>query len=139
MESETDHSAVRAKSAISEDNKGPQTSEDSGSRTNLKCFTDVAVSDLLFVEIFAGTARLSKHARDAGFSILPVDKTAPRSSQIYIAQYDVMDKDQFEALMEVLQSEKHRIAAVHLAPACGTASKAREKKLLTVEMGTERV
>ena len=31
--------------------------------------------------------------------------------------------------MEVLAVEKRRILAVHLAPACGTASKAREKKL----------
>ena len=32
--------------------------------------------------------------------------------------------------MQVLQAEWHHIAAIHLAPACGTASKAREKKLL---------
>ena len=82
------------------------------------------------MEIFAGTARLSKHARDAGFRILPVDKTSSRSSQMHIAQYDLTDKDQFDALLQVLHSEKRRIAALHLAPACGTASKAREKKLL---------
>ena len=29
----------------------------------------------------------------------------------------------------MLHNEKHRIVAIHLAPACGTASKAREKKL----------
>lgn len=62
--------------------------------------------------------------------VLPIDKTSERSSQIFIAQYDVTDPDQFAALMQVLESEKGRIAAVHLAPACGTASKAREKKLL---------
>ena len=63
--------------------------------------------------------------------VLPVDKTTARSSQIYIAQYDITDQHQFESLMQVLASEADRIAAVHLAPACGTASKAREKKLLS--------
>ena len=111
------------------DNKVPHGSESSASRPLLGRFTDLEISDLLFVEIFAGTARLSKHAREAGFRVLPVDKTAARSSQIYVAQYDLTDPDQFEALLQVLQSEKSRIAAVHLAPACGTASKAREKKL----------
>ena len=66
-----------------------------------------------------------------GMEALPVDKTAARSTQIHIAQYDVTEPDQLAALMEVLENEKHRIAAVHLAPACGTASKAREKKLRT--------
>ena len=111
------------------DNKVPHGSESSASRPLLGRFTDLEISDLLFVEIFAGTARLSKHAREAGFRVLPVDKTAARSSQIYVAQYDLTDPDQFEALLQVLQSEKSRIAALHLAPACGTASKAREKKL----------
>ena len=118
-----------ATSAVSGVNKVPQESNGSGTRSDLDSFTGLPISDLLFVEIFAGTARLSKHAREAGFRVLPVDKTAARSSQIYIAQYDLTDPDQFEALLQVLKSEKHRIAAVHLAPACGTASKAREKKL----------
>ena len=118
-----------ATSAVSGVNKVPQESNGSGTRSTLDSFTGLQISDLLFVEVFAGTARLSKHAREAGFRVLPVDKTTARSSQIYIAQYDLTDPDQFEALMQVLESEKHRTAAVHLAPACGTASRAREKKL----------
>jgi hypothetical protein len=31
----------------------------------------------------------------------------------------------------LLETEKDRILAIHLAPACGTASKAREKKLVS--------
>ena len=107
------------------------TMDASENRTIQGSFTSCNISDLLFVEIFAGTARLSKAARDMGMEALPVDKTAARSTQIHIAQYDVTEPDQLSALMEVLENEKHRIAAVHLAPACGTASKAREKKLRT--------
>jgi hypothetical protein len=120
----------RATSMAREANKVPPV-ENSVNRPFQQRFTGMSVSDLLFVEIFAGTARLSKHAREAGMRVLPVDKTTARSSQIYIAQYDITDQHQFESLMQVLASEADRIAAVHLAPACGTASKAREKKLLS--------
>lgn len=94
-----------------------------------KRFTGMNVSDLLFLEIFAGTARLSKVATDVGIQILPVDKTNARASQIYIAQYDLADPNDVEALVQLIRTERHRILAIHLAPACGTASKAREKKL----------
>ena len=94
-----------------------------------KRFTGMNVSDLLFLEIFAGTARLSKVARDVGFQILPIDKTNARASQIFVAQYDLANPDDVEALVELIKTERHRILAIHLAPACGTASRAREKKL----------
>ena len=44
-------------------------------------FAGKCIGDLLFLEIFAGTARLSKVARDTGFQTLPIDKTAARASQ----------------------------------------------------------
>ena len=92
-------------------------------------FTGMNVSDLLFLEIFAGTARLSKVARDVGIQILPIDKTNARASQFFVAQYDLANADDVEALVELIKTERHRILAIHLAPACGTASRAREKKL----------
>ena len=94
-------------------------------------FENMKMDDLLFVEIFAGSAKLSKAARDIGMQVLPVDKTASRASQIYIAQYDLTDPASLQALIDVLRTEGHRILAVHLAPACSTASRAREKKLLS--------
>ena len=59
------------------------------------------MADLLFVEVFAGTARLSKEAKSRGLEVLPVDKTSARSTQIHIAQYDLADPEQFGAFMEV--------------------------------------
>jgi hypothetical protein len=94
-----------------------------------KKFTGKTLHDLLFVEIFAGTARLSKVAREHGLGILPVDKTAARASQIFIANYDLTSPEEMSSLLCLLETEKDRILAIHLAPACGTASKAREKKL----------
>eukprot|EP00435_Cladocopium_sp_Y103_P018181 s871_g4.t1 len=91
-------------------------------------FMDFKISNLLIIEIFAGTARLSKVARDVGFQVLPVDKTAARASQIFVAQYDITQPDEMASLVELIRKEADRIAAIHLAPACGTASRAREKK-----------
>ena len=92
-------------------------------------FTGLATSDLLFLEIYGGTARLSKAARDAGLQVLPIDKTSMRASQIFVAQYDVTNPEELAALLELIETEHKRVLAVHLAPACGTASRAREKKL----------
>eukprot|EP00435_Cladocopium_sp_Y103_P000983 s6541_g1.t1 len=92
-------------------------------------FMDFKISDLLIIEIFAGTARLSKVAREVGLQVLPVDKTAARASQIFVAQYDITQPDEMQSLVELIRKEADRIAAIHLAPACGTASRAREKKL----------
>ena len=103
----------------------------SSTRSSTGNFSGMLTSDLLFVEVFAGTARLCKATKELGMEVLPVDKTSARASQIYIAQYDVTDPEQLENFMEVLHVERHRIVAVHLAPACSTASKAREKKLVS--------
>ena len=92
-------------------------------------FAGKYIGDLLSLEIFAGTARLSKIARDTGFQTLPIDKTAARASQIFIAQYDLTEPEALKAVLDILHTEKDRILAVHLAPACGTAPRAREKKL----------
>ena len=95
-------------------------------------FSGKCINDLMFVEVFAGTARLSKVARDMGFQVLPIDKTNARTSQMFIAQYDLADDEAVQSLLDLLHNERDKVIAVHLAPACGTASKAREKKLSTL-------
>ena len=69
-------------------------------------FQGKTLQDLLFVEIFAGTARLSKVAREQGIGILPVDKTSERASQIFVANYDVTNPEEFHDLMALLETEK---------------------------------
>lgn len=92
-------------------------------------FHNKSFSDLLFVEIFAGTARLSSAVHDLGFETMAVDRSAARSSKHHIALYDLTDPLQLQALLQVIREEADRIIAVHMAPACGTASRARERKL----------
>ena len=67
------------------------------SNEGAKRFDGLLVSDLLFVEVFAGSARLSKTAKDFGFQVLPIDKTTSRATQIFIAQYDLADPDALQA------------------------------------------
>ena len=93
-------------------------------------FENMLVDDLLFIEVFAGSARLSKAAKEVGFQVLPIDKSTARSSQIFIAQYDLANPDAIQALLDLIRTEAYRIVGIHFAPACGTASKAREKKLV---------
>ena len=100
----------------------------STSQQRLRSFTGMSVEDLIFLEIYAGTARLSKAVSDEGFQCIPIDKTASRSSN-FIAIYDVTDELQLQQLLDFIEREHRRIIAVHLAPACGTASKARERPL----------
>jgi hypothetical protein len=58
---------------------------------------------------------------------LPVDKTAVRASQVFTANCHVTNREELQALMVLLEMEKDRLLAVHLAPAWGTASKQREE------------
>ena len=73
------------------------------------------ITDLLFVEIFAGSARLSKAAKQLGMQILPIDSSAARATQIYIAQYDLADPEQLDALLQVLEAEKQCTWHPHVA------------------------
>ena len=79
-------------------------------------FASFTIQDLLILEIFAGAARLSKTARDAGLQVIPIDKTSDRASQIQIALYDLTEPVELQSLTELLRSEAHRILAVHFAP-----------------------
>eukprot|EP00438_Fugacium_kawagutii_P007233 Skav218022 [mRNA] locus=scaffold2344:307023:309707:- [translate_table: standard] len=97
--------------------------------TKGKKFDKLPITGLLFIEIFAGSARLSSALHEVGFETMAVDKSTARSTKHHIALYDVTEPSQLQELMTTIQEEAHRIVAIHLAPACGTASRARERKL----------
>lgn len=98
-----------------------------------RTFAEIDISDLLFLEVFAGTARLSKAVRDLGFQAMPIDKSAKRSSQIHICIYNLALPEDVQQLLEFITMNKDRIAWLHFAPACGTASRARERRLPRLE------
>ena len=98
-------------------------------KTPSRCFEGVPLHQLLFVEICAGSARLSKAAKKQGFSVLPVDNSNSRASGIHICLFDLTDPHQFQCLMDALRAHKNRIILIFVAPPCGTASRAREKPI----------
>ena len=94
---------------------------------NLHRFSGKDVSQLVCIEIFAGSARLSRAFKDVGFKTLAVDKITARSEQMHIATFDLCDDDQVRALEQLMTKDADNIVYAHFAPACGTASRAREK------------
>ena len=82
----------------------------------------------IFVEIFAGCARLSRCAQQQGFSVIPVD--GPRNThkpECKILTMDLTDQHAQDSLMDTLNAVKPQ--CIHVALPCGTGSRAREKPI----------
>ena len=86
----------------------------------------------LVVEIFSGSCRLSKACRKFGLRALPIDKDPRRAENCAVANYDLSDPQQYATLVEVLKAEKDAIVHAHCAPSCGTASRARGRRVAGV-------
>ena len=102
-------------------------------------FVNKSMEDMLVIEIFAGSARLSRACREVGLRAVAVDKTVDRSHGMHIFQCDLTEPSQFDMLVQFLEAEKSNICYAHFAPACGTASRAREKRLPNMEEAGYRV
>ena len=97
------------------------------------------LSDVLMVEIYAGSARLARACRHVGCRSVAVDKTTERAHGSKNFVCDVTKTEELEMLKQFLQAEKQNLGWVHFAPACGTASKAREKPNRVLEKAGFRV
>ena len=71
-----------------------------------KPFSALSLSEVLCIEIFAGSARLTAAVRDAGMQGIAVDYDKTRSSGPHIAVYDLNDPSQFEALVEASRARE---------------------------------
>jgi len=87
------------------------------------------LDEVMVLEIFAGTARLSRAVRDVGMSAMAVDKDSQRAQSVHIATYDLNEPDQVAALSDFIVKHSHIILWAHFAPSCGTASRARGRPL----------
>ena len=90
---------------------------------------DREVQKLLFIELCAGTAILSRTAASAGFRTFPVDNSRVRAPHKSVHLLDLAVPEQQAALIELIRNERDAIALLFAAPSCGTASRAREKPL----------
>ena len=92
-------------------------------------FQGRAVKDLYFLELLAGTAWLTKCFGQSRFKAMALDKTSKRSEGQSVLEYDLSNRDEVESLLSFIKLNADRIALIHLAPPCGTASRARGKRL----------
>ena len=92
-------------------------------------FNNIDINSWFVLEICAGSARLTKAARDQGFKGLAFDHSDARSCGIEICNVDLTDPQQLKDLLEFITVEAPRIVAIWIAPSCGTASRARERPL----------
>ena len=81
--------------------------------------------DLLFIEVFAGSAGLCKALKQRGYSqSLAVDKVASPLARAPIVTLDLCHPASLAILLDLIQRDC--VAGIHLAPPCGTSSRARE-------------
>ena len=96
-------------------------------------FTGRSLDDLFIIELCAGSARLSKVAHQQGFRTMAVDQSAARSNAFPICIFDLTDSEDLKSLVNFIEEASDSILAIWIAPSCGTASRAREKRLKVLE------
>ena len=74
-------------------------------------FSGKLLSDLIFVEVCAGSARLTRTAREFGFNGIAIDHTQHRSCGVDICIFELEDENQVQELCNFLESEAENIAA----------------------------
>ena len=84
-------------------------------------------SEIVFLEIVAGSGNLSTAVEDINLSVHAIDNKAKRHCQVSIHVLDLTKQSDVAVLLDLTCHAN--IASAHLAPPCGTASKARERPL----------
>lgn len=88
---------------------------------------DKSISNLLFIEVFSGTAGLTAEVRRLGCQhSTGVDAHVTKQVKAPVLRLDLSDESGQALLWRILQQP--RVFAVHLGPPCGTSSRAREIK-----------
>ena len=88
--------------------------------------------NLICIEIFSGSGRLTAAIRKIGMRSVAIDRSSQRTSGP-VSILDLTKKDDLQYLLNFIKSEKDNIMLVHLAPPCGTASAARNRRHKTLE------
>ena len=78
----------------------------------------------LFVEVFCGTGGLTANIKALGFQGIGIDSSVSTSCKSPVLKLDLTKPTGQQILWEVLK--RPNICGVHLAPPCGTASRARD-------------
>ena len=92
-------------------------------------FAGRKLEDIYVLELFAGTARLTKSMKQKGFQAMAFDKSSKRAEGQTVLEADLSNKDEVESLISFIHMKANQLAFIHFAPPCGTASRARGKRL----------
>ena len=84
-------------------------------------------SELIFLEVFAGSGNLSESVRSLGLTVHAVDSITKRRTGVAIHVLDLTNPSDMTILSDMVSLAN--IASAHFAPPCGTSSKARERPL----------
>ena len=84
-------------------------------------------SEMLFLEIFSGSGNLSTAVKEFGLPVYAVDNKVRRHGQVATHALDLTKPSDASVLLDLACHAN--IASAHLAPPCGTSSRAREKPL----------
>ena len=88
----------------------------------------------IFIELCAGSAKLSAACATKGMTALSIDHSSNRHrTRHHVKTLDLSDAQSWEILRDVCRN--HQVIWVHIAPPCGTASRARERQLSTMHHG----
>ena len=89
---------------------------------------DRSVSEVVCIEMGAGSARLSFELKTVGFNVIPIDCARNRHSpKVKCVIIDLTTSAGKDLLFDMLRSPT--LLYVHSAPPCGTGSRAREKRI----------
>jgi hypothetical protein len=83
----------------------------------------------LVLEVFARSCRFSKACKEFGLRVLAIDKDPKRAENFPVASFDLTRQHDFQTVCKFVQAERDNICWAHFAPSCGTASKARERRI----------
>ena len=91
-------------------------------------FSGLLLSEIVCLELCAGSARLTATLRAAGLDAVGFDNSQNRHNcLVQVTQLDLSTQDAKEVIEGILRVSP--VAFVHLAPPCGTASRARDKPI----------
>ena len=88
-------------------------------------FKGLRLDDIFVVELFAGTARLTKSLKRTGFQAMAFDRSTKRSEGQVILEADLSNREEVSSFLDFVKLKAQQIAYIHMAPPCGTASRAR--------------
>ena len=119
--------SVKSKPRVQHANHQTEQAADVVETDAIKHNHKTAFENLLCIEIFLGSGRLTAAIRKIGMRAVAIDRSADRTSGP-VMTLDLTKADDVEFLKNFIISERMNIVYIHIAPPCGTCSAARNKR-----------